>query len=53
MITLRYPYYMSALPLAAVMPVLPKLPMLLIVSGTYTLDESGRVVGSLRCCHEK
>ena len=31
----------------------PKLPMWLIVSGTYTLDESGRVVGSLRCCHEK
>lgn len=30
-----------------------KLPMWLIVSGTYTLDESGRVVGSLRCCHEK
>lgn len=31
----------------------PKLPMWLIVSGTYTLDENGRVVGSLRCCHEK
>ena len=31
----------------------PKLPMWLIVSGTYTLDEKGRVVGSLRTCHEK
>ena len=31
----------------------PRLPMWLIVSGTYTMDESGRVVGSLRCCHEK
>ena len=31
----------------------PNLPMWLIVSGTYTLDESGRVVGSLRCCHER
>lgn len=32
---------------------MPKLPMWLVVSGTYTLDENGRVVGSLRCCHEK
>lgn len=32
---------------------MPKLPMWLVVSGTYTLDGNGRVVGSLRCCHEK
>lgn len=31
----------------------PKLPMWLIVSGTYTLDENGKVVGTLRICHEK
>jgi hypothetical protein len=31
----------------------PKLPMWLIVSGTYTLDENGKVVGTLRTCHEK
>ena len=31
----------------------PNLPMWLIVSGTYTLDENGKVVGSLRCCHER
>ena len=29
------------------------LPMWLVVSGTYTLDENGRLVGSLRCSHEK
>ena len=32
---------------------MPKLPMWLIVSGTYTLDETGRVVGSLSTCHER
>lgn len=30
-----------------------ELPMWLVVSGTYTLDDTGRVVGSLRCCHER
>lgn len=30
----------------------PKLPMWLVVSGTYTLDKTGKVVGSLRTCHE-
>ena len=32
---------------------MPVLPMWLVVSGTYTLDENGRVVGSLRTGHEK
>ena len=31
----------------------PNLPMWLVISGTYTLDDSGRVVGSLRTSHEK
>ena len=31
----------------------PNLPMWLVVSGTYTLDENGKVVGGLRTCHEK
>jgi hypothetical protein len=31
----------------------PNLPMWLVISGTYTLDDSGRVVGSLSTCHEK
>ncbi|MBQ3967116.1 MAG: hypothetical protein II688_00320 [Lachnospiraceae bacterium] len=31
----------------------PNLPMWLVISGTYTLDENGRVVGTLRTCHEK
>lgn len=32
---------------------MPNLPMWLVVSGTYTLDETGRVVGSLRTYHER
>lgn len=32
---------------------IPNLPMWLVISGTYTLDDSGRVVGSLRTSHEK
>ena len=31
----------------------PNLPMWLVVSGTYTLDEKGKVVGSLRTSHER
>ena len=31
----------------------PNLPMWLVVSGTYTLDDNGKVVGGLRTCHEK
>ena len=31
----------------------PNLPMWLVVSGTYTLDEKGKVVGNLRTSHER
>lgn len=32
---------------------IPNLPMWLVVSGTYTLDEKGKVIGSLRTSHER
>lgn len=31
----------------------PNLPMWLIISGTYTLDNNGKVVGYIRAFHEK
>ena len=31
----------------------PNLPMWLIISGTYTLDNNGKVVGCIRAFHEK
>ena len=32
---------------------LPNLPMWLVISGTYTLDEKGKVIGRLRTSHER
>ena len=32
---------------------IPDLPMWLVISGTYTLDETGKVTGSLRTSHER
>lgn len=32
---------------------IPDLPMWLVISGTYTLDETGKVLGGLRTSHEK
>ena len=32
---------------------IPNLPMWLVVSGTYTLDEEGKVTGCMRTSHER
>ena len=32
---------------------MPNLPMWLVISGTYTLDDTGRITGSLRTSHER
>jgi hypothetical protein len=32
---------------------IPNLPMWLVISGTYTLDDTGRITGSLRTSHER
>lgn len=32
---------------------MPNLPMWLVISGTYTLDDTGRIKGSLRTSHER
>ena len=31
----------------------PNLPMWLVINGTYTLDDTGRITGSLRTSHER
>ena len=32
---------------------IPSLPMWLVISGTYTLDETGKVIGNLRMSHDR
>ena len=32
---------------------IPNLPMWLVISGTYTLDDTGRITGCLRTFHER